>query len=190
MIAVLIIVDKFANESIFEREECESFLNLYVPQIKEGMLFKIKKFLLPALIACSKHIPYDAFIEKVYNEFKDFINDDIWGVRKVCIEHMADLIKHLKPTDIDKMKECYQFFVRCLNDSNRWVKTQSLIQFGPIVHEFYLKKKDSTSSEDIAALVAEMTTTFYDQKLIQGSEDKDLLSEESIMNKIEEYSMG
>ena len=70
IIAVLIIVEKFANESIFEKTECESFLTQYVPQIKEGMLFKIKKFLLPALIACSKHIPYETFIESVYNEFK------------------------------------------------------------------------------------------------------------------------
>lgn len=86
MIAVLIIVEKFANASIFEKEECDSFLNNYVPLIKEGMLFKIKKFLLPALIACSKHISYDDFISKVYTDFISFCNDDIWGVRKVCIE--------------------------------------------------------------------------------------------------------
>jgi hypothetical protein len=30
------------------------------------MLFKIKKFLLPALIAVSKHLDYEIFIEKVY----------------------------------------------------------------------------------------------------------------------------
>ena len=33
------------------------------------MLFKIKKFLLPALIAISKHLDYEVFMENVYNTF-------------------------------------------------------------------------------------------------------------------------
>ena len=56
------------------------------------MLFKIKKFLLPALIAISKHLNYDVFMEKVYGTFKTFNNDEIWGVRKVCIENVASLM--------------------------------------------------------------------------------------------------
>ena len=56
------------------------------------MLFKIKKFLLPALIAISKHLEYDVFLERVYGTFKTFNADEIWGVRKVCIENLANLI--------------------------------------------------------------------------------------------------
>lgn len=67
------------------------------------MLFKIKKFLLPALIAISNHLDYDVFLNKVYNTFKDFNNDDIWGVRKVCIENLANLLKYLKVTEYDKL---------------------------------------------------------------------------------------
>lgn len=52
------------------------------------MLFKIKKFLLPALLAASKHIPYDLFLQDVYSLFMKFTKDDIWGVRKVCLEKL------------------------------------------------------------------------------------------------------
>ena len=103
------------------------------------MLFKIKKFLLPALIAISKHLEYNVFLDKVYNTFKTFNNDEIWGVRKVCIENLANLLKYLKNDEIEKFNDCIDFFKRCLNDSNRWVKNQSLVQFGPIVHQIYLK---------------------------------------------------
>ena len=98
------------------------------------MLFKIKKFLLPALIAISKHLDYNVFLSKVYHTFQQFNNDDIWGVRKVCVENLANLIKYLKVTEYEKLSHCIDFFKRCLNDSNRWVKNQALIQFGPIVH--------------------------------------------------------
>ena len=99
------------------------------------MLFKIKKFVMPALIAISKHFTSDVFIEKVYNEtFVPFNNDDIWGVRKVCIENLANLIKYINYDDVSKITDCIEFFKRCMVDSNRWVKNQALIQFGPIVH--------------------------------------------------------
>ena len=67
------------------------------------MLFKIKKFLLPALIAISKHLEYTIFTDQVYDTFRSFNVDDIWGVRKVCIENLANLIKYLRPNEIQKM---------------------------------------------------------------------------------------
>ena len=116
------------------------------------MLFKIKKFLLPALIAISPHLSYDVFVEKVYNNtFKQFNADEIWGVRKVCIEHLPNLVKHLKGDDTERLNEIIDFFQRCLVDSNRWVKNQALTQFGPLAHNFYLKldsvEKDENGDE-------------------------------------------
>lgn len=102
-IAVLIIVKKFSEQDIFEKTQCEGFIEKHLQDIREGMLFKIKKFLLPALIAISKHLDYKVFIEKVYNTFKDFNNDDIWGVRKVCVENLANLIKYLKNDEFEKL---------------------------------------------------------------------------------------
>jgi len=71
------------------------------------MLFKIKRFLLPALISISKQLDYKDFIDHVYSVFKLFITDEIWGVRKAGIECMADLIKYLKHDDIEKLKNCF-----------------------------------------------------------------------------------
>jgi hypothetical protein len=50
------------------------------------MLFKVKKTLMPCLLAVGNHIKYDSWIKHVYETFKKFTADPIWGVRKVCLE--------------------------------------------------------------------------------------------------------
>ena len=87
-ISVLMIVEKFAEENIFTDYQCLMFLDDFLPDIQRGMLFKIKKFLLPCLLAVAKHIPYDKFVENVYSIFVRFTQDDIWGVKKVCVEKL------------------------------------------------------------------------------------------------------
>jgi hypothetical protein len=52
------------------------------------------------LLAASKHLSYDRFVLTVYSTFMKFSLDDIWGVRKVCLERLLDLVKCIKPTDI------------------------------------------------------------------------------------------
>ena len=87
-IAVLMIVEKFSEAKIFLDKECISFINEFLAVIQKGMLFKIKKFLLPTLMAISVHIPYEMFEKHVYSTFIKFTQDEIWGVRKVCLEKL------------------------------------------------------------------------------------------------------
>ena len=121
-IAVLVIMKKFSEQDIFTLEQCTLFLDKHLVEIQDGMLFKIKKFLLPALIAISKHLGYQVFLDSVYKTFLDFSKDEIWGVRKVCVENMAELIKYLKYDETDKLNYCFEFFQKSMNDTNRWVK--------------------------------------------------------------------
>lgn len=191
-IAILIIVQKFADADVFEKEQCQNFLDNHLEDIQDGMLFKIKKFVMPALIAVSKHLTPDVFLEKVYKgTFQQFNNDEIWGVRKVCIENLASLMKFIPYDDVQRITECIEFFKRCLNDSNRWVKNQALIQFGPIVHQIFLKieqvpdaNKDSSVAQ-IKELINQMCLSYYDLKLIFGEKD-DL--ENGLMDKLDDYS--
>jgi hypothetical protein len=125
-IAVLIIVTKFAEGDIFQKTECNLFLDKHLPEIQDGILFKLKKYLLPALISISKHLDYEVFIDKVYSTFTTFKEDEIQGVRKVCIENMSNIIKHLRNTEDTKLNECFEFFKKCLYDSNRQVKNTAL----------------------------------------------------------------
>ena len=98
------------------------FLDDFLPEIQKGMLFKIKKFLIPCLLAISKLIPYERFIENVYSIFIKFTQDDIWGVKKVCVEKLQDFLKLIKPQEISKLQSCVLFLQASLNDSSRWVK--------------------------------------------------------------------
>lgn len=87
------------------------------------MLFKIKKFLLPALLSIANHIDYNIFISTIYPIFIKFSTDDIWGVRKVCVEKLKDLIILLKYTEYERLKECVTFLNLCFNDTSKWVKS-------------------------------------------------------------------
>ena len=112
-------------------------------------------------------------------------------MRKVCIENLASLMKYLRHDDIQRITECIEFFKRCLNDANRWVKNQALIQFGPIVHQIFLKiesvpdgNKDGSVAR-LKELVNQMCLSYYDLKLIFGEKD-DL--DNSLMEKLDDYS--
>ena len=108
-IAVLLIVEKFSEANIFKEKQCLAFLNQYLPELSKGMLFKIKKFLLPALISLSSHIPYETYINIIYPTFIKFSQDDIWGVRKVCVEKLQDIIKLIDFADKGKIQQCLLF---------------------------------------------------------------------------------
>lgn len=56
-IAAMMIVERFAENDIFTENQCRKFIEIHLDEIQKGMLFKIKKFLLPTLLACSKHLP-------------------------------------------------------------------------------------------------------------------------------------
>ena len=99
-IAAMMIVERFAENGIFRGQECTKFIDIHLSEIQKGMLFKIKKFLLPMLLSASKHLAYDRFILTVYTTFMKFSLDDIWGVRKVCLEKLHDLVKFIKPADL------------------------------------------------------------------------------------------
>ena len=140
-IAAMMIVERFAEIDIFKETECSKFLDLNLAEIQKGMLFKIKKILLPMLLAASKHLTYDRFILTVYSTFMKFSLDDIWGVRKVCLERLHDLVKCIKPVDLQKLRQCLDFLQSSLTDQSRWVKNQAFQLFGIITNEIFEKSK-------------------------------------------------
>lgn len=107
---------------------------------------------------------------------------------------MGNLIKYLKYTETIKLNECFEFFKNCLVDQNRWVKNQVLIQYGPIVNELYLKIKELPEDakeqyqQPLKDLIKKYTETYYDTKMIFGTSDDKGDIEDSLMNKLDEYS--
>lgn len=152
--------------------QCQYFLEKHLDDLMAEQFFKLKKFLLPALIAISEHLDYDSFTKRVFTVFTEYYSDEIWGIRKVCIENMPQLVKHIQATDGERLDQCIEFFKRCLHDSNRWVKNQALIQFGPFVHNIFLKIETSQNKEQLQERISRLCLIYYDMKLAYpGSED-------------------
>ena len=58
---MLLLIEKFAKEDYFGKKECMVFLSQSFDTFMEGALFKIKKQMVPSLLAISKHIDYEEF---------------------------------------------------------------------------------------------------------------------------------
>ena len=115
----------------------------------DGALFKIKKQMLPCLLAISKHIDPAEFKSKVLATYMQFSVDSIWGVRRVCIELLPDFLEKIKETETDQLIEGLEFLKRSLSDESRWVKNQAFLQFGKAVHQVYLKSKMAGANQQV-----------------------------------------
>lgn len=94
-ISALMVMERFAEIEVFKGPQCSRFVEKYLGEIQRGMLFKIKKVLIPSLLAIAKHLKYEQFLGIVYGTYVKFASDDIWGVRKVCLERLLDLVKKI-----------------------------------------------------------------------------------------------
>lgn len=121
-IAVLMLIEKFATADYFTKKECMIFLNTSFAAFMDGALFKIKKQMLPCLLAITKHIDYSEFLSKVLATYMTFASDSIWGVRRVCIELLPDFLDKIQETETDKLIAGLDFLQRSLTDESRWVK--------------------------------------------------------------------
>ena len=116
------LIEKFANADYFTKKECMIFLSTSFPVFMEGALFKIKKQMLPCLLAITKHIDYSEFLTKVLGTYMTFSADSIWGVRRVCIELLPDFLEKIRESETDKLIAGLDFLQRSLTDDSRWVK--------------------------------------------------------------------
>ena len=121
-IAVLMLIEKFAESDFFEKKECMNFLENSMDSFLDGALFKIKKQILPCLLATAKHIDYMTFQQKVIGTYQKFARDPIWGVRRVAIEFMPEVIKKLKPNETDRICKCLDALKLAISDESKWVK--------------------------------------------------------------------
>jgi hypothetical protein len=101
---------KFSEDGLFEREQCLEFLHSHLPRIRKDLLFRIKKYLLPALVGMAKHLEYPTIISSMYSSFVQFTKDEVWGVRKTCIESLPKIVPLLKISETEKFSECVNFF--------------------------------------------------------------------------------
>jgi replication fork clamp-binding protein CrfC len=64
-------------------------------------------------------------IENEFSSFKSQSSDQSKEIKKSIDsmnKNISNLVKYLKYDDVSRINDCIDFFKRCLNDSNRWVK--------------------------------------------------------------------
>ena len=69
----------------------------------------------------------------------EFAADPIWGVRRVAIELLPQVLALINDNQTDELIGGLDFLQRSLSDDSRWVKNQAFLQFGKAVHEVWLK---------------------------------------------------
>lgn len=157
----MLLIEKFANADYFTQKECMIFLRSSFASFMDGALFKIKKQMLPCLLAISKHIDYAEFNSKVLATYMTFSADGIWGVRRVCIELLPDFLEKIKETETEKLIAGLDFLQRSFTDDSRWVKNQAFLQFGKAVHAVYLKaQKPNAEKAKLQAKITEVSNNF------------------------------
>lgn len=62
--------------------------------------FKTRKHLLPCLMAISKHLSKNVVLKEVYSIFKKCcVPDELWSLRKLCLQLAPELIANLDDTE-------------------------------------------------------------------------------------------
>lgn len=135
------------------------------------MLFKVKKTLLPCLLAVGNHISYELFVKHVFDTFSTFCSDQIWGVRKVCLEVLPELIAQIKATEHDKLLFCLDFLAKSLSDDSKWVRNQAYNKFGKIIYSVF-KKFEKEVPQAIKTKIRGVTDTFYKQDRVENKVDE------------------
>ena len=168
-IAVLLLIEKFAKEDYFGKKECMVFLQSSFDSFMDGALFKIKKQMIPSLLAIAKHIDYADFQQKVLATYMEFAADPIWGVRRVAIELLPQVLSLISDNQTDELIGGLDFLQRSLSDDSRWVKNQAFLQFGKAVHEVWLKaEKGGDNQQQLRDKIRECSDIFFDIRQIKG----------------------
>jgi hypothetical protein len=100
-VAIMMVMDQFAQAGFFKEKECTQFVTQILPQLADGALFKVKKYMIPCIFSIAPSLSYDSFKAICVGLFLKSTTDLIWGVRRVCLENMSKLIDLLKPTETE-----------------------------------------------------------------------------------------
>ena len=89
-------------------------------------------------------------VEKILPIYLTLCKDDIWGVRKACVEHMCEVSKGV--TREVRNTQLLEMFKQLVDDQSRWVKVGSYQNLGGFIHSF--DREDIT--QDLIKLFATM----------------------------------
>ena len=114
-----------------------------------------------------------------------FSTDSIWGVRRVAIELLPQVLSLIKETDTEQLIAGLDFLKRSLTDESRWVKNQGFLQFGKAVHEVWLKaEKGCPNKQVLRDKIREVSLVFFNLQLVSGhlgaSVDEEFKSEKKL----------
>lgn len=175
-VGALMMLEAFVKEGYFEKEVVDGFVKDYLHGFMEATMFKIKRPLLQCLITISKHLSKEQISQKVFTIYKKFSHgQEVWGLRRLCIQVAPEMVELLDSTDVDAIKFILDFLAVSLKkpspslpmdqkSSEKWVRNQAMQNFGPIIHAAFLKDQ---ANQAVLAKIQEVCDSFYDLDLLK-----------------------
>lgn len=137
-VGALLLLEAFVKENIFGKEICENFMQDYLQTFTADKSYKIKRPLMQCLITISKHLDSDTVSKQIFPTYKKFSHQqEVWGLRRLCIQSAADMVEHVDASDIDSLKYILDFLAMSLRrppsslpqdqvNSEKWVRNQAM----------------------------------------------------------------
>ena len=118
----------------FGAQRCIRSVIKEVEQLSMDASFSVRKTVASNLGKLMEVIGCDTSVEKVLPIYLALSKDDIWGVRKACVEHICEISTGVTPAV--RNKELVEVFTALVEDQSRWVKVGAYQNLGGLIHSF------------------------------------------------------
>jgi len=117
----------------FGAERCKETVIKQVSTLATDSSFSVRKTVGSNIGNIMKVVGEEVACSQLLQIYMTLCTDDIWGVRKACVEHICEVSRAVSPT---VRKQLADTFTKLADDSSRWVKVGAMQKLGEFIHTF------------------------------------------------------
>lgn len=126
--------------SYISSDFCECFVVKEAMLLSSETIVKVRKSVAECIPKLTKRVSSSEGIEKLMKVFDELTKDNMWGVRKACVENISEMFEGL---DMElQEKYALPFYEALLNDKSNSVRQSGFMQIGPCIHNCKAKVPD------------------------------------------------
>ncbi|OMJ92838.1 hypothetical protein SteCoe_4286 [Stentor coeruleus] len=126
--------------SYISSDFCECFIAKEAMLLSSETIVKVRKSVAECIPKLTKCVSSLEGIEKLMKVFDELAKDNMWGVRKACVENISEMFEGLDGALQEKY--ALPFYETLLNDKSNSVRQSGLMQIGPCIHNCKTKVPD------------------------------------------------